>query len=514
MGFSWGQGPRAWLVRGGAEGERERQALDEGLIIVGWPEVGDLSGIGIRTDLEAALVDAFPRVTSKIIVNWTGQLWRFRAEMDVGDLVVMPLKTNPGRLAIGRVTGPYVYRAAEPSDFRQTRAVEWIRTDVPRDVVRPDLRASMTSLLTVCGLTRNDAARRVAHLAEHGTDPGYDGEEEVTSSEALLEDAASRDAHNPRKLTIRNLLQHWDEERRTSAVVSKIKSDLADQGLTTQPPFTEGSVSDEVAIVPLGGEPGTGAEPVGDAENTEDVTGEPSMTLRLGNLPRPVTSVPSTESLTYAKTIMIRQAFSQLAVVDEDGTYRGAVSWESIGRASIASSEPSLAEATESATVVDHDALLLDQIDAIFDNGFIFVWDADHKKVSGILTASDLTEQFGSLARPFVLIEEAESRLRRRADEVFDVDELQAVLPGGRRVSRIRRAADLTFGNYRYLLDDPARWAKLGWKIDREVFCGLLDDVRRVRNELMHFAPDPLSAEQYQALNGLLGLLRTVDPRP
>ena len=38
---------RAWTVRGGANGEREQAALDDGLIILGWDELGeDLSHVG------------------------------------------------------------------------------------------------------------------------------------------------------------------------------------------------------------------------------------------------------------------------------------------------------------------------------------------------------------------------------------------------------------------------------------------------------------------------------------
>lgn len=509
-----GRETHAWLVRGGWEGERERRALDEGMIFAGWHEVGDLSGVHSWEELTDRLQRTFPDKARNLIGNWTGQLWKLTNAIREGDLVVMPLKTSQARVAIGRVSGPYAYRAEEPPDFRQTRKVTWIRTDLPRDEIKADLRASMSSLLTVCKLSRNDAVRRIAHLAEHGTDPGYGGEEEVTDSEKLLEDAVSRDADNPRTLTIRNLLLHWGDERRTNAVIAKIKADLADKGLTTRPPFTEGAVSDEVAIVPLGGEPGTAAESVGDAEDTEDtenVTAEPSMALRLGSLRKPVKPVRSTATLTQAKTIMLRYRYSQLAVLDEDNTYRGAVSWESIGRASIAVREPSLADATVRAHVVDHDAFLLDQISAIFENGFIFVWDADHKQVGGIFTAADLTEQFGSVARPFVLIEEAENRLRRAAD-VFTVDELRADIDG-RQKARVHRASDLTFGNYYYVLRDPTRWAKLGWKIDRELFCELLEDVGKVRNELMHFSSDQLSDEQYASIEGLLGLLRTVDPR-
>ncbi|MGW2307914.1 CBS domain-containing protein [Actinomadura luteofluorescens] len=504
---------RAWLIRGGRDGEREGRALSEGLAIAGWAEAGDLSRCRTWAELTAALQRTYPEAGRNLIGNWTGQLWKFTTEIQEGDLVVMPLKTNQGFLAVGRVAGPYEYRGDELEDFRQVRRVDWIRPDVPWSVIRPDLRASLGSLLTVCGLTRNDAARRIAHLAEQGNDPGIAGEEQATSAEELLEDAASRDPSNPRTLTIRSLLEHWGWERRTAPVISIIKKDLAAQGLTTRPPFTEGSVGDVVALVRLGAEPGTDTETEGDTADTEDVSEPDPMTLRLGRLPARLVSVPSTADLTFAKTLMVMRQFSQIAVIDEDGTYHGVVSWESIGRAHIASDDPSLESATASALVVDHDAPLLDQISVIYDRGFILVRDADRFRVTGILTASDLTRQFGTLARPFVLIEEAENRLRRAAEEVFTVDDLKDAVANHQK-ARVTRAADLTFGNYVYLLQNEDRWAKLGWKLDHDQFIELLTTVRNTRNELMHFTEDPLADEQYAAVEGLLELLRTADPRP
>ncbi|MEU5408649.1 hypothetical protein FEK33_29570 [Nocardia asteroides NBRC 15531] len=42
----------------------------------------------------------------------------------------------------------------------------------------------------------------------------------------------------------------------------------------------------------------------------------------------------------------------------------------------------------------------------------------------------------------------------------------------------------------------------------------LLEQVRVARNELMHFATDPLSAGQEAAVHGLLQVLRTAEPNP
>ena len=117
----------AWLVRGGEHGEREEIALGRGLVIAGWEELGSISDCESREGIRQALMATYPEVSDKVIGNWTGQLWRFKEQIKADDLVVMPLHTRPGRVAIGRIIGPYEYRADEPLGFRQVRRVEWLR---------------------------------------------------------------------------------------------------------------------------------------------------------------------------------------------------------------------------------------------------------------------------------------------------------------------------------------------------------------------------------------------------
>ncbi|MBF6061668.1 CBS domain-containing protein [Nocardia terpenica] len=503
---------RAWLVRAGSNGEREDRALGEGLAIIGWHEMGDLSQYRDWSDLIHAVRSTYPNQSRAVVGNWAGQLQKFDTEIAIGDLVVMRLKTRPGYVAVGRVSGPYEFRANASEDFRQVRRVDWLRTDVPWESIRSDLRASLGSLLTVCELARHNAVERIVRLAEGDKDPGFAEDEEVTSSTELLEDAADRDLRSPRELTIRSLLEHWGAERRTAGVVSAIKADLAGKGLTTRPPFTEGELSSTVAIIPLGTEPNGTTVPADQAREVEDVTEPVPVTRRLNNLPAKLQYVSSTDDLTRAITIMVRNNYSQVAVIDENGAYHGAVTWESIGKAHVATDRPTLTDAIVRAPVVDHDALLLDQIRTIYDNGFVFVYAPDRQRVTGILTASDLTEQSGTLARPFILVEEAENRLRR-ALEPFFFDHIKPKLPPHMR-RRVTSIADLTFGNYVTWLTDKSHWAMVGWRLDHGQFIDLLETVRRARNDLMHFSPDPLSSDKEAAINGLLELLRTVDPQP
>jgi|TARA_Y100000031_G_scaffold81883_1_gene90224 restriction system protein len=161
----------AWLVRAGRNGERESHNLEIGVVGGGFVEVGDLSGASGRTDVLELVKAAWPTDLDKKHINFAGQLWALRGRMEVGDLVVLPLKTTK-QIAIGRVTGEYRYDSDVETDKSHIRPVEWLRTDIPRPAVLQDLLHSMGAFMTVCRLSRNDAAWRIEQLAETGTDPG------------------------------------------------------------------------------------------------------------------------------------------------------------------------------------------------------------------------------------------------------------------------------------------------------------------------------------------------------
>lgn len=161
----------AWLSRAGKHGEREQVALDEKIVVVGWGALPDLSDVSSRDDIAALLREAYPEDGDKRVINHVAQLWAFRSTMQEGDLVVLPLKSVPA-VAIGRVTGGYQYRPELPPNANHTRPVEWLRTDIPRTAIGRDLLHSLGAFLTVCQIRRNNAAERLAALAESGIDPG------------------------------------------------------------------------------------------------------------------------------------------------------------------------------------------------------------------------------------------------------------------------------------------------------------------------------------------------------
>lgn len=162
---------QAWLIRAGRAGEREQWALTNGVSGGGFFEVADLTAATSREAVAARVAAGFPGAADGKIQNFTAQLWALRERIAVGDLIVMPLKNTP-RLAIGRITGPYEYRADPDPSLRHVRPVQWLVTDVPRTAVKQDLLYTLGAFLTICEVKRNDAAYRIERLAQTGADPG------------------------------------------------------------------------------------------------------------------------------------------------------------------------------------------------------------------------------------------------------------------------------------------------------------------------------------------------------
>jgi CBS domain-containing protein len=319
-------------------------------------------------------------------------------------------------------------------------------------------------------------------------------------------------------LRIRDLLAVWGCRTRNHETVPRIQLDLARVDLTTVPPFAAGSIDDEVRVVPTG-EPNAEPEPeepmaaVGDEEPAaeEDAVGLlPRIAMRVGDLPcarEGVVSVTPRDSLTRATTIMTGRGYSQLPVLDGAATVHGVVTWSSIAHMHSTGREPCLANATTNEyQLVEATTHLLPTLPLIRRHEFVLVRGLDGT-VNGIVTAADLADQFAVVAKPFFTLGEIERRLRRCLGRAFDENDVRVA------TGRKQAVDHMMFGGYVRLLRREDLWPKLGWPgVDRELFVEQLDRVRLVRNDVMHFDPKPLTADQLALLDGFVGMMRQYDP--
>ena len=125
------------------------------------------------------------------------------------------------------------------------------------------------------------------------------------------------------------------------------------------------------------------------------------------------------------------------------------------------------------------------------------------------MTTSDLSEQFGHLSEPFLLVGEIENHIRSLIDGKFTAEELAANRDPSDEEREVERVDELTQGEYKRLLENPKHWEKLNLiAMDRKGFVQQLENVRQIRNRVMHFEPDGLEEEDLEILRRFTDLLR------
>jgi restriction system protein len=177
-----------WLVRAGRDGEDEASCLESSRAIVGFREVPDLTAVADWDEIRGVVARTFPSASQNRVGNLAGQLYAFRVAMEPGDIVALPRK-RVGKIALGRVTGPYEYTDVD-GERRHVRPVQWLNTDVPRANFGQDLLNSMGAFLTVCEIKRNDAELRIRAVVDGKPDPGLGTPSEATDTQPEPEDAA------------------------------------------------------------------------------------------------------------------------------------------------------------------------------------------------------------------------------------------------------------------------------------------------------------------------------------
>jgi CBS domain-containing protein len=290
--------------------------------------------------------------------------------------------------------------------------------------------------------------------------------------------------------------------------VDRISADLENYSLETQPDFRKVSVDSFVELV--------GQPTASDEETAETaVAGAPGgsgaldVGLTLGNVSsalRGVVSVNPEDTLATAMTIMRLNDFSQLAVMTSPRTLKGSVTWRSIAKALAHNPDAQLSDAIEPAGEHPFDRDLVDVLDELYARDFVFVRNSTNE-VSGIVTTADLVLLYGETATPFFIIGEVDHLLRSFVRDEWTIAQVVDFCdPDGTK--NIQSHDDLTFGDYLWMLQDPDRFSSLSWPLDRVTFVNRLDEIREIRNGVMHFDADPLGHDEVASLQNFLGLLR------
>lgn len=251
----------AWVVRAGASGERDQWALDNGLDGGGFHEVGSMSSMRSRADIQEAVELAFAGEHPGKISNYVGQLNALRFNIVPGDVVVLPLKSSANKkVAVGICTDGYSYASAEPDPTRRHLIkVDWKRTDVPRTAFKDDLLYTLGGAMSYFRAERHQAEARLRTVIATGVDPGQNntsGSSTPTPAPAADDVADVTDPTVvPTVQAIRDRVQtHLIENFKGHKLTNLVADILRAQGFTCEvsPEGPDGGVDILVGSGPLG----------------------------------------------------------------------------------------------------------------------------------------------------------------------------------------------------------------------------------------------------------------------
>ena len=315
----------------------------------------------------------------------------------------------------------------------------------------------------------------------------------MTTLEALAKEIKETDSS--KMITPRTLVAAVGYEKRSPGACSLIDRFLEENDLEVEPHYQDVWPDNYIELRP---------KPKAKKRRREDPIKRIGLLKAANNKPA---TVDNSDSLDKAITLMMMNNYSQLPVMGGARKIVGYISWETIGEARSKGVDTNEVKdyKRDSIRVYKRDMPLMMAIREIYKNDFIVVVENDGSPC-GIVTTADVSSQFLTWTEPFVMLEQIENQLRHLLDEKILLEDLKNVCQEeGREVNAID---DLTFGEYQRLFENPKYWERIGLKsVDRALFVQVFDDVRNIRNDVMHFDPEGIDDTSREKLKSMANFL-------
>lgn len=302
----------------------------------------------------------------------------------------------------------------------------------------------------------------------------------------------------PRAITPRQLFNAFDFWRRTQGNCYRVDQFLSENSLVVEPHYNDVWIDDTVQLKhkPIA----TSAVPDDPIRRINSLDSASTIPLYVNN----------DALLLEATTLMQSHDYSQLPVIN--GNVRnliGYISWETISKAKINGVQSDVVKdyVNPKVATLSPETPLIQAIEIVKQHEFAIVLAKD-KSLYGIVTASDVTSQFIEETEAFVLLSELEYHLRNLLRDKILVEDLKKLCCNEEK--KIDSIDDLNFGGYITLFGNEKQWKKIGIAADRKTFIAQLEEIRQIRNDVMHFRPSGVDCEQKERLKKFLDYLRAL----
>jgi restriction system protein len=136
-----------WMVRAASGGRLADEFKEQGVVAIGWGDIGDLDQYKDKAAILEAIKKNWPDWATGKRLSSASQLIRFREELSVGDRVIT-YDSSRRIYHIGTIAGPYKHHPKVVPPLENTRSVQW-DGEVDRDKLSVSTKNSLGSTLTL-----------------------------------------------------------------------------------------------------------------------------------------------------------------------------------------------------------------------------------------------------------------------------------------------------------------------------------------------------------------------------
>ncbi len=138
---------KLWMVRAGKNSLYVEDFLAKNIVAIDWRAVGDLTNAHTRSEIGTLVKLAYSEANLHQAASSTGQIYRFRTEMQCGDMI-MTYQANTRAYHIGVVSTEYKFTPELGENLLHSRGVKWTGK-VQRDALTAGSKNSLGSISTI-----------------------------------------------------------------------------------------------------------------------------------------------------------------------------------------------------------------------------------------------------------------------------------------------------------------------------------------------------------------------------
>jgi len=308
-----------------------------------------------------------------------------------------------------------------------------------------------------------------------------------------------------KKISKRDLIWKFGYyEKRTSGNVWRINEYLKKEKMIVIPNYQNGWIDE---IVELKGKDKAKIKKGNGDEHIDDFDPINRLSVLAAASKTPI-SISRDATLEKAYHLMWKNEFSQLPIMNGDREVLGIISWQTIAKGLIAKKTSNTVKdfMTNNFIVLDENTPLFEAIKQVIKKGIVFVSNKENK-IKGPVTTSDLNEQFIEQIEPYILLEQIENYIRLILHDKIILEDIVKLITIEDEERKLLSISDMTYGEYLRVIENSDMWKLLGLPFDRADFVNDLDDIRKIRNGVMHFHPDSISEKELNVLRKMSDFL-------